>query len=93
MIEEFRVSLFAQTLKTSIPISAKRIEKQIALCRWEVLLLNVDRLEISDFLYYLIMMLINDSVGEYMAGRNTRESNLGNFLQLGNFVFSEIKFR
>jgi ATP-dependent helicase HrpA len=33
MIEEFRVSLFAQTLKTSIPISAKRIEKQIALCR------------------------------------------------------------
>jgi len=32
MIEEFRVSLFAQTLKTSIPISAKRIEKQIAAC-------------------------------------------------------------
>jgi len=32
MIEEFRVSLFAQTLKTSMPISAKRIEKQIALC-------------------------------------------------------------
>ena len=32
MIEEFRVSLFAQTLKTSIPISAKRIERQISLC-------------------------------------------------------------
>ena len=32
MVEEFRVSLFAQTLKTSIPISVKRIEKQIALC-------------------------------------------------------------
>ncbi len=28
MIEEFRVSLFAQELKTSIPISAKRLEKQ-----------------------------------------------------------------
>ena len=33
MIEEFRVSLFAQTLKTSIPISVKRIEKYIASCR------------------------------------------------------------
>lgn len=32
MIEEFRVSLFAQALKTSIPISAKRIEKQITKC-------------------------------------------------------------
>jgi ATP-dependent helicase HrpA len=32
MIEEFRVSIFAQGLRTSIPISAKRIEKQIALC-------------------------------------------------------------
>ncbi len=29
MLEEFRVSIFAQELKTSIPISAKRIEKQI----------------------------------------------------------------
>jgi ATP-dependent helicase HrpA len=28
MIEEFRISLFAQELKTSIPISAKRLEKQ-----------------------------------------------------------------
>ncbi len=28
MIEEFRVSLFAQELKTSIPISAKRLERQ-----------------------------------------------------------------
>src|SRR5690606_25029712 len=27
-IEEFRISLFAQTLKTSIPISDKRLEKQ-----------------------------------------------------------------
>ena len=32
MIEEYRVSVYAQGLKTSIPISAKRIEKQIALC-------------------------------------------------------------
>ena len=28
MIEELRVSLFAQELKTSIPVSAKRLEKQ-----------------------------------------------------------------
>jgi ATP-dependent helicase HrpA len=28
MLEEFRVSLFAQELKTSIPISAKRLEAQ-----------------------------------------------------------------
>ena len=33
MLEEFRVSLFAQTLKTTIPVSEKRIEKQIMLCR------------------------------------------------------------
>ncbi|MDT8383161.1 MAG: ATP-dependent RNA helicase HrpA [Gammaproteobacteria bacterium] len=32
MLEEFRVSLFAQPLKTSMPISARRIEKQIAIC-------------------------------------------------------------
>lgn len=32
MIEEFRVSLFAQGLKTSIPVSVKRIEKQVLLC-------------------------------------------------------------
>jgi len=31
MIEEFRVSLFAQELRTSIPISGKRLEKQ-----WEL---------------------------------------------------------
>jgi len=29
MIEEFRVSLFAQELKTSIPVSAKRLEEQL----------------------------------------------------------------
>jgi ATP-dependent helicase HrpA len=28
MLEEFRISLFAQELKTSIPISAKRLEAQ-----------------------------------------------------------------
>jgi ATP-dependent helicase HrpA len=28
MIEELRVSLFAQELKTSIPVSVKRLEKQ-----------------------------------------------------------------
>jgi ATP-dependent helicase HrpA len=32
MIEEFRISLFAQGIKTPYPISAKRIEKQWALC-------------------------------------------------------------
>jgi len=32
MLEEYRVSLFAQPMKTAIPISPKRIEKQIALC-------------------------------------------------------------
>jgi ATP-dependent helicase HrpA len=32
MLEEYRVSLFAQPLKTAIPVSPKRIEKQIALC-------------------------------------------------------------
>ncbi|HEX2584164.1 MAG TPA: DUF3418 domain-containing protein, partial [Steroidobacteraceae bacterium] len=31
MIEEFRVSLFAQELKTSIPVSAKRLSEQLAL--------------------------------------------------------------
>jgi ATP-dependent helicase HrpA len=30
MLEEFRISLFAQELKTSIPISAKRLESQWA---------------------------------------------------------------
>ena len=33
MLEEFRVSLFAQELKTSMPISAKRLEKQWELVR------------------------------------------------------------
>lgn len=33
MLEEYRVSLFAQTLKTSLPVSAKRLEKQWELVR------------------------------------------------------------
>jgi ATP-dependent helicase HrpA len=33
MIEEFRVSQFAQELKTSVPISAPRLQKQWALVR------------------------------------------------------------
>lgn len=33
MIEEFRISLFAQGVKTSFPISAKRLEKQWLACR------------------------------------------------------------
>ena len=32
MIEEYRMSLFAQGLKTAYPISAKRLEKQWKLC-------------------------------------------------------------
>ncbi|MFT7468461.1 MAG: ATP-dependent helicase HrpA, partial [Candidatus Pseudothioglobus sp.] len=28
MVEEFRVSVFAQTLGTSLPVSAKRLEKE-----------------------------------------------------------------
>ena len=32
MIEEYRVSLWAQDLKTPYPISAKRIEAQIKIC-------------------------------------------------------------
>lgn len=32
MLEEYRVSLFAQQLKTSMPISQQRIDNQIALC-------------------------------------------------------------
>ncbi len=32
MLEEYRVSLFAQAMKTVISVSPKRIEKQIALC-------------------------------------------------------------
>jgi ATP-dependent helicase HrpA len=33
MLEEFRVSLFAQELRTAVPVSAKRIEKQWEKCR------------------------------------------------------------
>ena len=33
MIEEFRISLFAQGIKTAYPISAKRLDKQWALCQ------------------------------------------------------------
>lgn len=33
MLEEYRVSLFAQPMKTAIPVSPKRIEKQIRLCQ------------------------------------------------------------
>ena len=32
MLEEFRISLFAQGIKTAYPISAKRLEKQWSLC-------------------------------------------------------------
>jgi len=30
MLEEWRVSLFAQPLGTSLPVSAKRVERQLA---------------------------------------------------------------
>jgi ATP-dependent helicase HrpA len=33
MLEEYRVSLFAQELRTAVPISAQRIEKQWSKCR------------------------------------------------------------
>jgi ATP-dependent helicase HrpA len=33
MIEEFRISLFAQGIKTAYPVSAKRLDKQWALCQ------------------------------------------------------------
>ncbi|HDY84785.1 MAG TPA: DUF3418 domain-containing protein, partial [Methylophaga sp.] len=32
MLEEYRISLFAQGIKTAYPISAKRLEKQWTLC-------------------------------------------------------------
>ncbi|MGE0113957.1 MAG: ATP-dependent RNA helicase HrpA [Steroidobacteraceae bacterium] len=35
MIEEFRVSLFAQELKTAVPVSAKRLSEQVELARKE----------------------------------------------------------
>ena len=36
MIEEFRVSLFAQELKTAVPVSAKRLDEQVNLAKKEV---------------------------------------------------------
>jgi ATP-dependent helicase HrpA len=36
MLEEFRVSLYAQDLKTAIPVSAKRLELQLEKARAEV---------------------------------------------------------
>jgi len=33
MLEEFRISLFAQELKTSIPVSAKRLSDQWVLVK------------------------------------------------------------
>ena len=36
MIEEFRVSLFAQELKTLAPVSAKRLDEQLRLARREL---------------------------------------------------------
>ena len=33
MIEELRVSLFAQELSTAVPVSSKRLERQLALVR------------------------------------------------------------
>ena len=33
MLEELRISLFAQELKTSVPVSAKRLSEQWALVR------------------------------------------------------------
>ena len=35
MIEEYRVSLFAQELKTLAPVSAKRLDEQLRLARRE----------------------------------------------------------
>jgi len=35
MIEEFRISLFAQNLRTLIPVSAKRLDAQLARARKE----------------------------------------------------------
>ena len=35
MIEEFRLSLFAQDLKTLLPVSAKRLDEQLELARRE----------------------------------------------------------
>jgi ATP-dependent helicase HrpA len=36
MIEEFRVSLFAQELKTLAPVSARRLDEQLRLARREL---------------------------------------------------------
>jgi hypothetical protein len=35
MIEEFRLSLFAQDLRTLLPVSAKRLEEQLQLASRE----------------------------------------------------------
>ncbi|HET7203222.1 MAG TPA: DUF3418 domain-containing protein, partial [Steroidobacteraceae bacterium] len=35
MIEEFRLSLYAQELKTLLPVSAKRLDEQLQLARSE----------------------------------------------------------
>ena len=37
MLEEFRVSLFARELRTTMPVSAKRLEEQLALARREAM--------------------------------------------------------
>jgi len=36
MIEEFKISLFAQELKTAYPISAKRLEKKVGEIKWMI---------------------------------------------------------
>jgi len=36
MLEEFRVSLFAQDLRTALPVSAKRLQEQLAVAHLEV---------------------------------------------------------
>jgi Tfp pilus assembly protein PilX len=35
MLEEFRVSLFAQELRTALRVSAKRLDEQLALAKAE----------------------------------------------------------
>ncbi|HEX7374451.1 MAG TPA: DUF3418 domain-containing protein, partial [Steroidobacteraceae bacterium] len=40
MIEEFRLSLFAQDLRTLAPISAKRLDEQLQLARREAISLG-----------------------------------------------------
>jgi hypothetical protein len=33
MVEEYKVSLFAQELGTAIPVSPQRLDRQLAACR------------------------------------------------------------